>query len=40
LTALARFRKDERGATLVEIALVACLSVVAILTIYGSLMSN
>jgi Flp pilus assembly pilin Flp len=40
LTVLARFRKDQRGATLVEIALVASLSVVAILTVYGTLMGN
>jgi Flp pilus assembly pilin Flp len=40
LTVLDRFRKDERGATIVEIALVASLSVVAILTVYGSLMSK
>lgn len=40
LTVLALFCKDERGATIVEIALVASLSVVAILTVYGSLMSS
>ena len=40
MTVLARFRKDERGATIVEIALVASLSVIAILTVYGSLMSS
>jgi len=32
--------KGESGATLVEIALVATLSVIGILTDYGSLMSN
>jgi Flp pilus assembly pilin Flp len=40
LTLLARFRKDERGATFVEIGLVACLSVIAILTAYGTLMGG
>jgi len=40
LTVMAHFRKDERGATIVEIALVASLSVIAILTVYGSLMSS
>jgi Flp pilus assembly pilin Flp len=40
LTLLARFQKDERGATLVEIGLVACLSVIAILTAYGTLMGS
>jgi hypothetical protein len=40
LTLLARFLKDERGATLVEIGLVACLSVIGVLTIYGSLMGS